>query len=151
MTTGTKIIESALKRIGAHSIAAPADPESIESGMNTLNSMLQIWLTNDIKLGTVVLKVPGDELGEPLDATQTIIDNLAIMLSPDFSNGTIVVSPNLTAIARKGYTMIKNNYQEVSVPNKVVSSTLPRGAGNVRGTLANVFNTNGSTIDSSDA
>lgn len=151
MTTGTKIIESALKKIGAHSIAAPADPESIELGMETLNSMLQLWLSQEIDLGIVPLKAPGDELGEPLDARQAIIDNLAVLSAPNYDNGTGIVSGTLQGAANRGYTSIENLYQNVSIPNKVVSSTLPRGAGNNRGSFNSPFAGSGATVKSSDA
>ena len=97
MSDGTVIIKAALKEIGAHSIAAPADPESVEVGMNTLNSMLQIWLSQGIDLGIVPLETPGDELSEPLETTQAIIDNLAIGLAPNFDNGDNVVAIVLKA------------------------------------------------------
>lgn len=151
MSAGTTLIISALKEIGAHSIAAPADPESIEIGMFVLNSMLQLWLSQKIDLGITPIEVPGGEVGEPLDARQGIIDNLAVALGPNFEKVGGVVSPTLRAAANRGYTSIENLYQIVTIPNKVVSSTLPRGAGNNRGSLNNPFAGNGATIDSSDA
>lgn len=151
MSSGTTIIELALKEIGAHSIVAPADSESIVTGMSVLNSMLQLWLSQAIDLGIVPLQAPGDELGEPLDARQAIIDNLAVAVSPNFDNGNNIVSPALRAAANRGYTSIENLYQIVTIPNKVVSSTLPRGAGNDRGALNNPFAGSGATIKSSDA
>lgn len=130
MSSGTFIIQSALKRIGAHSIAQPAAPETIIEGRNVLNSMMELWLTDDIDLGVVPLDAPGDELGEPADTTNVIIDNLALMLSPDFDNGDNIVSPRLNANATNGFIRVKDNYQQVIVPLKVVSSTLPTGMGN---------------------
>lgn len=151
MSSGTVIIESGLKLIGAHSLAAPADPESIELGMNTLNSMLQLWLSQAIDLGIIPLQAPGDELAEPMDARQAIIDNLAIALAPNFETPTGPVSPILRGAANRGYASIENLYQIVTIPNKVVSSTLPRGAGNNRGSWNSPFAGKGATIDSSDA
>lgn len=151
MSSGTEIIESALKLIGAHSIAAPADPESIELGMKTLNSMLQLWLSQQIDLGISPLEAPGNEVGEPLDTTQAIIDNLAVSLSPNFSNGTAIVSSELRANAVNGYNQTKSLYQVFTIPNKVVSSTLPRGAGNKSASNTRTFAGKGATIASSDA
>jgi hypothetical protein len=147
MSTGTTIIQSALKEIGAHSIAAPSDPESIEIGMKSLNSMLQLWLSQDIDLGVVPLSAPGDELGEPADSTQVIIDCLAIILGPNFDNGGPVVSGELKNSSRRGYNRLKGLYQKLTIPNKAVSSTLPRGAGNRRYLDAPVFSAKGATVD----
>lgn len=151
MSSGTAIILSSLELIGAHSVVAPADSGSIEKGMFTLNSMLQLWLSQDIDLGIVPLQAPGDELGEPLDARQAIIDNLSVALGPNFDNGDNVVSQTLRNNANRGFTSIENLYQIVTIPNKVISSTLPRGAGNNRGSLNNPFAGSGATIDSSNA
>lgn len=150
MSAGTEIIEFALKEIGANSIAAPADAESIVIGRDTLNSMLQMWLSIGIDLGIVPLDAPGDELGEPLDATQAIIDNLAVELAPNFDNGKVVVSPTLRNNARRNYETIKSLYQTLSIPDKVLSSTLPRGAGNTRGVRRQVFEGSGGTVPSTN-
>lgn len=151
MSVGTKIIQEALKEIGAHSIVQPADPESIEIGMNKLNSMLQLWLSDGIDLGIVPLSAPGKELGEPLDARQAIIDNLAIYCAPDFDNADAVVSDDLRRNASKGFNKIKDLYEVLSIPDKVVSSTLPRGAGERIDSRSATFRQPGSTIASSDA
>ena len=150
MSIGTKIIEAALKEIGAHSIAAPADPESVEVGKETLNSMLQLWLSQCIDLGIVPLDDPGDELGEPDDTRQVIIDNLAIALAPNFDNGDNVVSAELRNAGRRGFNRVKGLYQKLTIPDKVVSSTLPRGAGNRRQQWSKAFSGPGATIPSSN-
>ncbi len=151
MSTGTVIIEAGLKVIGAHSIVAPADPESVVVGMDTLNSMLQVWLSQGIDLGIVPLSAPGEELSEPLDTTQAIIDNLAIAVAPNFDNGDNVVSVELKNNARRSFNRVKGLYQCLTIPDKVVSSTLPRGAGNRRQQWSNAFSGPGATIPSSDA
>jgi hypothetical protein len=133
MSSGTFIILSALKRIGANSLAQPASPEAVVEGRDVLNSMLQLWLSENIDLGIVPLDAPGDELGEPLDSRNAIIDNLALRLSPLFDNGNNVVSPQLASNAKREFGLIRNLYQVVDVPLKVVSSTLPVGSGNKTG------------------
>lgn len=151
MTTGTKIIQASLKLIGAHSKAAPADSESVELGMETLNTMLQLWLSQNVDMGIVPLSAPGDELGEPLDAKQGIINNLAIDLAPNFGNA--VVSPMLRANARRSKAEVKNLYRNTTIPNKVVSSTMPKGSGNrVNSSMTErSYFSKGETIDSSNS
>ena len=130
MSIGTEIIQDALKRIGAHSIAQPAAPETILEGMEVLNSMLQLWRSKSIFLEVVPLKVPGEELSEPIDARNAIVNNLALELAPDFEDGKSVVSPQLKANASAGMIDISRIYRNITIPNKVPSATLPRGVGN---------------------
>jgi hypothetical protein len=153
MSDGTTIIQSALKLIGKHSIVQPADPESVEIGKFTLNSMLQLWLSQNVDMGIVPLNAEGDELGEPLDARQGIINNLAILMAPNFDNGDVVVSQTLMANARLSKAEIKRLYRSITIPNKVVSSTLPKGAGNqVQSNYwTDTYFVKGSTLDSSNS
>ena len=139
MSTGTSVIKRALQMIGAHSVISPAAPGDIVLGMEKLNSMLELWLSRGIILNTNPLQVPGDELGEPTDVRNGIISNLAIYLSPDFDNGQVVVSAALKITADRDFLEIKKLYQQLVIPNKTVSSTLPLGAGNTRGSWRPTF------------
>jgi len=139
MSSGAFIIESALKRIGAASIVQPAAPETITEGRDVLVSMLQLWLSWGIVLGVAPLDAPGDELGEPLDTRNAIIDNLALLLAPDFDNGRGNVSAQLKANARNGLAQVKQIYRPLTVPARKISSTTPRGQGNVNGIRTRIF------------
>lgn len=132
MSTGTKIIERALEAIGAHSAVSPASSGSIILGMEQLNSMLEMWLSNDIAIGFTPLEDPAKELNEAADTRNGIISNLAVQLAPFFDNGKVVVSPALQRNAAVSYNRIASLYQNLSIPAKVVSSTLPLGQGNSR-------------------
>ena len=145
MSTGTSIVERALGKIGANSIPAPADPSSIVEGGETLGSMLQSWLSDNIDLGIVPLASLGDDLGEPADTTNAIIDNLALLLLPSFPN--LPVTPTLVINARVGFDTVKRLYQNLTIPDKVVSSTLPRGQGNQRFFRPRVYAGKGATVD----
>lgn len=146
MSTGTEIIQRALQRIGAHSAVSPASPASIVLGMERLNSMLEMWLAQGIVIGVTGLVVPGDELNEKPDTRNGIIDKLALSLAPDFDNGKQIVSPQLKEDARVNFAHIKNVYQQVIIPDKVVSSTLPVGAGNSRGVNRRIFFPKGGVV-----
>lgn len=148
MSSGTEIIQKALKRIGAHSLATPALPSSIVEGRDALNSLLQLWLSQGIDLRIVPLDEPGDELGEPLDAKEAIIDNLALALAPNFDNGKTVVSNSLKRNGLLGKSLVQSLYQIIRIPDKVVSSTLPRGQGNRRRFDNRVFAGRGATLPS---
>jgi hypothetical protein len=139
MSTGNKVIKGALKKIGAHSAVSPAEPEEIVEAMETLNSMLQLWRSQGILNQLMPLKVPGDELAEPSDSRNIIEDNLAIACAPNFDNGKVIVSATLERNARVGYAWLKNLNQVISIPDKIPSSMLPRGAGNSKGTYRKTF------------
>ena len=130
MTTGTVLIKKALQRIGADSIVAPASAEAIDNGLFYLNTLLELWLSKGIDIGTVPIAAAGDEVNEPVDARSAIINNLAVELAPDFDNGKNVVSTVLLAAAKREFATIKNLYQQLTIPEKVYSSTLPQGVGN---------------------
>lgn len=135
MSTGTEIIQGGLERIGAHSLHQPAAPEDIIKGMSILNSMLQLWISWGVDIQTVPIDQPGQNLSEPADAKNAIMDNLAIAMAPNFDNGKVVVSDQLRANARRGATQIRTLYRKFSIPRKRPSSTLPKGAGNAKGSF----------------
>ncbi|VAW38943.1 hypothetical protein MNBD_GAMMA01-1331 [hydrothermal vent metagenome] len=128
MSTGTKIIQNALAKIGAHSVMSQAPPEAIDIGMDTLNSMISNWIVEGIDIGAVPLKAAGDELSEPLSLFNTVGDNLAIELQQYFPNAQI--SPELRASAVKKYNDMLIKYQAIVIPNAQVRGTLPKGQGN---------------------
>lgn len=146
MTIGTAIIKRALQKIGVHSKFSPASPESIVLGMENLNSMLELWLSKSIEIGFTPLEAPGDELNEPPDTTIGIVNNLAIQIAADFDNGPDIVSSRLTINANVQFIEIKRIYQKITVPQKVVSSTTPTGAGNQRNGRNRNFFPKGATI-----
>jgi len=129
MTTGTVVVQKALRHIGAHSLAAPASAEALNEGFDSLNTMLHVWLTRNIKLGVSPLEAVGDELHEPADSLIAITTNLARVLSIDYDNGKVIVSPDLRALASTEFEYIKNAYLDITIPDKVVSATLPKGQG----------------------
>jgi hypothetical protein len=146
MSTGTEIIHEALQEIGAHSDVAPASSASVTLGMKKLNSMLESWLSQGINVGFTPLSVPGDDLDESPSSRGGIVYQLALRLAGPFDNGKNIVSQDLRRNARIEFQVIKNLYKRVTVPEKVVSSTLPVGAGNSKGTNRRVFFKKGGTV-----
>lgn len=146
MSTGTEIITSALREIGATSVVSPPSPESIVVGLKALNSMMEMWESRNILTGAMPLEKPGDELNEPPDTTNGIINNLAIKLAPQFDNGKQIVSADLRNLAREEFALIKSLYQVLVIPDKVISSTTPVGQGNERYFRARNFFARGQKI-----
>ena len=130
MSSGTKVIKAALRLGGAYSSRSPADPESISIGMDVLNSLIQELIDSGMsKLGATVLKVPGDELNEPLNAYNAIVSILAVRLIPNFEEGRMMLSQTAHNNAILGYSFLQKAFGEVYVPRKKIPSTLPRGEG----------------------
>jgi len=139
MSTGTYICQRALQRIGAHSVVQPATPNTIDDAFEVLQGMIQEWGDQGIDLGIVPIVSVGNDISEPISARNPIINNLAILLAPDFDNGKNIVSPALLSAARSGYNRVKDLYQTITVQQKCPSSTLPAGAGNSQGINNRVF------------
>ena len=137
------MIEGALKKIQVVSVAVPSSPEQITDGLIELNSMLNMWLSRGIKFQWTPITTPGEDVDEPIDATNAIITNLAVKLAPSYSKP---VSQDLKNNARQEMDLVRSNYQVVCIPDKVVSSTLPMGAGNSKGTDSRTFHPRGGTI-----
>ncbi len=131
MTTGTVIAQDALACIGAHSTAAPASDETILTVVKLLNNMLEMWLSKGIQIGFTPLDVPSDELNETADSFDAIIFNLAIKAAPFFDNGKPIVSADLRLLSGSSFRDVKAQYQRINIPKTVLSSTTPRGQGNV--------------------
>jgi hypothetical protein len=88
------------------------------------------WQDDCIEFGGMPLDAVGDEFSEPVGLTNTIMDNLAILLQPQFPGTQI--SMDLRANANKGYIDMKAKFQTITIPKLKVRETLPRGQGNKR-------------------
>lgn len=130
MSTGTKICQGALQKIGAHTAQKPANPTSLENARIRLNSMISAWQDDDIVIGAAPLEAIGEELGEPWGVTNIIEDNLAILLQPDHEGS--VISSQLLINANKGMLFLESKYQTFEIPESVPRGTMPLGQGNRR-------------------
>ncbi len=128
MSTGTDIIEAALKKLGVHSQITPASPEHFVTAFKALNSMLSIWRSNGVDLGISYLTDPGDAMNEPLDVYNAIVTNLAARIGTDF--GIPTTHERVSLEAARDYSDIDAIYRKHEVPNRTLSSTTPVGSGN---------------------
>lgn len=141
MSSGAQIIQAALREIGIDSPQTPAQATDLVFAVKTLNSMLGIWETWDIELNTTPITVIADELGEPEDAYNGIVQNLALELAGPYSNGGAVISPVLEQNARRNFSFIRGKYgvKNKDRPKRKLSSTTPLGAGDTRGVKPIVY------------
>lgn len=128
MSTGTKIVQTALFKIGKYSPLKPTNPETLEEVLNALNSMTAEHLDDCIDYGAVPLQALGDEYSEPQGMFNTITNLLAIECVTLFP-GT-VVSTELARQARIGKDKMEAKYKTLEVPNRTTGETLPKGQGN---------------------
>lgn len=148
MSTGTELVQDCLKQINAHSVASPANPEAIEDGRKVINSMCEMWLSEDIEFGFTPIEVSGDELNETADVRNAIVFNGALAMSPMFDGGRVIVSQELRNQARSTLAKLEKIYKVFTIPKKGVSSTLPVGQGNRRdGSTRSPFFGQDATID----
>ena len=136
MSSGTRIVTDALAAGGISSSVVPNDSEQLDVGFRRLMSMMNIWLSWGIVLGFTPIDAIGQELDEPEDAYNAIVDNLAVSMLHFYR---IPITQELKANARVGLIQVKTLYQELTIPSKIPSSTLPRGQGNAKGIDAQVF------------
>ena len=145
MSTGTKIVQNALKQLGVYSPLMPTNPESLVDVKDKLNSMIARWYDDNIRFGAVPLNAIGDELSEPAGLTNTIEFNLALECVSLFPNAQI--SAELRSSAKSNYLDMRAKYQDIDIPKKVGRSTLPKGQGNIRsGIWRDTFFDNGEEI-----
>jgi hypothetical protein len=123
-------VHGALGQIGAHSAIKPANPTSMQTGVDMLNGMIARWMDDGIDFGAVPLETEGSELSEPLGLTNTIIFNLGIELHPFFPGSQI--SPQLRTNAGTTYQDMLTKSQVITIPKPIPRDTLPRGQGNHR-------------------
>lgn len=144
MSSGNAIVVDALAAANITSKFTPAEPEQLNEGFKRLESMLQLWLSKGIVLGTVFTDAIGEDIYEPVEARNAIVDNLAISLAHFYR---MPISQELLSNARLGYNDMLLLFQELTIPNKVVSSTLPKGQGNRKGIDAREYFIPGGTVE----
>ena len=128
MSAGIKIFHNALKIIGAYSIAGPADAEADVDMMDIYNAMIESWHDEEIMVPLTPIKVTGEEIVEPLGIRMALEYNLAVLAFPRFHTGK-VLSPTIKGQAWRLLGKVKDVYQDVTIKEMVVSSTLHRGEG----------------------
>lgn len=128
MTTGTKIVQSAMQKIGVHSPLQPATPEALATGLRVLNAFRSELQDRSIDVGAVPIEDLGDDFSEALGSRNAIEYNLALALAPDFPGAQ--VSQELSRQARLGMAYLKRKWQTLDIPKPQVRETLPKGQGN---------------------
>lgn len=126
MSTANQIVQEALELVGAYSPLKPARPEIINRAFILLQRYL-LWLEarSILLTGIVYPTVIGDQLSEPDDATDFLINNLAVKIAPFLQKEA---SLTVKGKAKGSFQMIYNTYGPK--PKEIRKATLPLGSGN---------------------
>lgn len=127
--TKRDFINGAFEEIGIASYTYDLNAGQIESALRRLDAMMALWAGDGINLGYPLPDSPKDsdpdeDSNVPDFANQAIIENLALIMAPQFGK---VVSRETKVAAKKSYDLVKS--RTVSVPTMCFPNTLARGAG----------------------
>jgi len=147
MSTGTELVQAALRLLQAHSEASSASTGTIVIGKKKLNSMLQTWVSQGIDIQITPADAVGDEVSEPEDTTNAIEENLAVKMEMEFGALAPLDSKTLRANATASKAEVRGIYQTVDIPLRKVSSTTPLGAGNTKAFNSRIFKPRGGVVD----
>ncbi len=130
MSTATELITDAYIEIMVHSQSKPISSFAIEFGRRKFQAMMQEWIDDDMDFGFSATEFASDETSIPVGLETGITTNLAVRLAPSVGK---VANPTLLANASISLNTIKNQYQSKVSADRIVSGTMPLGAGNTRG------------------
>ena len=136
MSTATDLITDAYIELVVHSEVKPVSSFAIEFGRRKFQAMLQEWISDDMDFGFSATEFVSDETSIPLDMETAITTNLAIRLAPSVGK---VASQTLLSNAAISLQTVKDQYQSKEAADRIVSGTMPLGAGNTRGIKPPVF------------
>ncbi len=124
MSTAQHFVDRAMSRIGVKTAEVNLEASEAQTGLDLLNDLLASWEVVT-PIGFVPVANLSDSVRVPRFAHGAIIDNLAILIGPEFQKA---INPALSATAsslRKDMQIALADIGEVRYP-----STLPLGSGN---------------------
>lgn len=136
MSSATDLITDAYTELVVHSALKPVSEFAIEFGRRKFQAMMQEWINDDMDFGFSATEFASDETSIPLGLETAITANLAIRLAPSVGK---VANQTLLANAAISLQTVKDQYQSKEAADRIVSGTMPLGAGNTRGILPPVY------------
>jgi hypothetical protein len=129
--TKQQIVEEAFGELALHGFVVDLDPDTLQSGLRRLDTMMAMWDGKGIRLGYPLPSSPDDsnlddDSNLPDMAVEPVYLNLAVRLSAGYGKQ---VSPTTAATAKEGYDMLMARAAmppEVNFPRR-----MPAGAGNL--------------------
>jgi len=136
MSSATELITDAYTELVVHSQVKPVSSFAIEFGRRKFQAMMQEWIDNDMDFGFSATEFVSDETSIPVGLETAISTNLAVRLAPSVGK---VANSTLLANAAISLQTVKDQYQSKEAADRIVSGTMPLGAGNTRGIKPPVF------------
>lgn len=136
MSSGTELIKDAYTEIGVNSQLKPVTPFDVDFGRRKLERMIQEWIDDDMDFGFTPIEFSSDEASIPSSVEEAVVTNLALRL---ISSKGRPASAELKVVASISLANVKAQYQSKEVPDRIVSGTMPLGAGRGRGLKPPVF------------
>jgi hypothetical protein len=129
--TKQQIVEEAFGELALHGFIVDLDPDTLQSGLRRLDTMMAMWDGKGIRLGYPLPSSPDassldDDSNLPDMAVEPVYMNLAPRLAAGYGKQ---VSPTTLAAAKEGYDMLMARAAmppEVNFPRR-----MPAGAGNL--------------------
>jgi hypothetical protein len=124
MSTAEHFVNRAMSRVGIKTAEINLEPSEAQTGLDLLNDMLSSWEVVT-PIGFVPVADLNDEVRAPRFAHAAIIDNLAILIGPEFQKAANAALVATAASLRNDMRTALVTIKRVQYP-----STLPTGSGN---------------------
>lgn len=124
MKTARHFIERAMSRIGIKTAEIALEPSEAQTGLDLLNDMLASWEVIT-PIGFTPVENLSDSIRVPRFAHGAIIDNLAILIAPEFQK-----QPRQTLFATAASLLDNMRVALLDIGEVRYPSTLPLGSGN---------------------
>lgn len=136
MSTANDLIQDAYTELLVHSPLKTLSSFAVDFARRKFQAMMQEWIDDDMDFGFSATEFVSDETSIPLGLHTAITTNLAVRLAPSVGK---VANPTLVANAIVSLQSVKDQYQSKESADRIVSGTMPLGAGNSRGIKPPVF------------
>ena len=143
MSIGTDLIKDAYTEVGANSQLKAVSEFDVEFARRKLQRMMQEWIDDDMDFGFTATEFASDEVSIPVSVEEAVVTNLALRL---VSSKGRPASQDLKAAASVSLSNLRDRYQSKESADRIVSGTMPLGAGNTRGIKPRVFANSDFTI-----
>ena len=131
--TKRQIVDAAFEEMGMASYVFDIQPEEAQGALRRLDTMMAEWNVQGIRVGYPLSSISESSLdqdtGIPDSATEAMITNLAVRLSPSYGKG---LARETKVSAKKAYDTLLMRALSLQPHNKQYPETLPVGAGNRR-------------------
>lgn len=125
MATVAQVLKATLQRILVQASESDLEADEYQDAIFALNIFMTDLEASGLNLGYTVVANLSDTVTIPTGALRGLIDNLAILIAPDYGGE---VSAALVDSADNGMRTME--HLGIDIANAALPSTLPKGSGN---------------------